>query len=70
MSKTYFFLFLYLLKLTRESTIQGTRWIPGVAEQRLSTPVVFTAAFLKSLYPSLVFTLICMRVRVAQAVAS
>ena len=52
MSKTYFFCLFHLLKLSRETTIRGTRWILGVVEQRLSTPVVFTAAFLKSLPPS------------------
>ncbi len=57
MSKTYFFCFFHLLKLSRVTTIRGTRWILGVAEQRLSTPVVFTAAFLKSLLSCLVFLL-------------
>jgi hypothetical protein len=42
---------LCVLKLTRETTIQRTQEILVVAEQRLSTPVVFTAAFLKT--PSL-----------------
>ena len=48
MSKHIFSVSFSVLKLTRETTIRGTRWIPGVAEQRLSTPVVFTAAFLET----------------------
>ena len=70
MSKNIFFVSVSVLKLTRETTIRGTRWIPGVAEQRLSTPVVFTAAFLESFTSSLVLTLVCARVRLAQVVAS
>ena len=49
MSKTQICVSLSVLKLTRETTTQGTQEIPVVAEQRLSTPVVFTAAFLKTL---------------------
>ena len=48
MSKTQIFC-ISLLKLTRETTTDKTQEILVVAEQRLSTPVVFTAAFLKTL---------------------
>ena len=49
MSKTQISVSLCVLKLTRETTSQRTQEILVVAEQRLSTPVVFTAAFLKTL---------------------